>query len=424
MALTVPSAIYPAERRSLAIAKEATPGTGVAPAYTIPVKGYVPENKVTGLLDESLRSAMAGNYGYTQGVYDADITIDSSPIYGDTFGHALLNILGDYTAQGTASGTITTTVNNAPGYPVGTTGAITITSGSGFSAGYVQIGTTTTAEIVQITGATSTTATIATTTPTRLVHANAAPVTQVTGPYTHVFSLLNGTGNCQPPTHTLTDMDYINSVLARWYPFSCFSEVTITGNVEQILSWSGKAMGFANAIPGTIPTVNVSSVAQQPAWNSQVGIGGTVSGSPVYNVGTWEYVITRVVEPYWTADGSQNPYVFGRGKLTSQAKYNFAPAAQQAASGATTGDYPLLNLLNNTQPQTQMIATNGLASTSLVKLQIDSQVTAWETAVIEPSKALLGYNAGMELVGNTTNTGNSAGYSPLQLSLTNNTPTY
>ena len=183
-------------------------------------------------------------------------------------------------------------------------------------------------------------------------------------------------------------------------------------------------MGFANAIPGTIPTVNVSSVAQQPAWNSQVGIGGTVSGSPVYNVGTWEYVITRVVEPYWTADGSQNPYVFGRGKLTSQAKYNFAPAAQQAASGATTGDYPLLNLLNNTQPQTQMIATNGLASTSLVKLQIDSQVTAFETSVIEPSKALLGYNAGMELVGNTTNTGNSAGYSPLQLSLTNNTPTY
>ena len=95
---------------------------------------------------------------------------------------------------------------------------------NGFGAGYVQIGTTTTSEIVQITGATATSATIATTTPTRLVHANAAPVTQVTGPYVHVFSLLNGTGNCQPPTHTLTDNNYVNSILARWYPMSCVSE--------------------------------------------------------------------------------------------------------------------------------------------------------------------------------------------------------
>ena len=424
MALTVPSAIYPSERRSLGIAKETTPGTGVNAAYTVPVKGFIPEDKVTGLLDESLRSSMAAVYGYTQGVYVADITIDASPVYGDTIGHMLLNVLGDYTAQGTPSGTITTTINNGPGYPAGTTGAITITAGRGFSAGSVQLGTTTPAEIGTITGATATTATIATTTPTRLAHANAAAVTQVTGPYVHVFSLLNGTGNCQPPTHTLTDNNYVNSILARWYPMSCVSELTLTGNAEQILMWSCKAMGFANSIPGTIPTVSVSAIAQQPAWDSQVGIGGTVAGAPVYNVGEWEYTITRVVEPYFTADGSQNPYVIGRGKLTSASKLNFAPAAQQSTSGATTGDYPLLDLLNNTQPQTQIIATNGLAGTNLVKLQIDSAVSAFETSVLEASKALLGYNATAELVGNTTNTGNSAGYSPIQISLTNNFPTY
>ena len=426
MALTVPSAIYPSERRSLGIAKEVTPGTGVNAAYTIPVKGFVPEDKVTGLLDESLRSSMAAVYGYTQGVYVADITIDASPVYGDTIGHMLLNVLGDYTAQGTPSGTITTTINNGPGYPAGTTGAITITAGSGFSAGYVQLGTTTTSEIVNITGATTTTATIATTTPTRLAHANAAAITQVTGPYTHVFSELNGTGNCQPPTHTLTDNNYINSVFARWYPMSCFSEITLTGNAEGVFMWSGKAMGFANSIPGTIPTVSVSAVAQSPAWNSQVGIGGTVAGSPVYNVGEWEYTITRVVEPYFTADGSQNPYVIGRGKLSSSVKVNWAPASIQASQSSpyNAGDYELLELLNNNQPQTQVIATNGLASTNLVKVQVDSAITAFQTAVIEPSKALLGFNGTAELIANTTNTGNSAGYSPIQISLTNNQPTY
>jgi hypothetical protein len=426
MALTVPSSIYPSERRSLGLAKEATPGTPVQPAYTVPVKGFVPEDKVTGLLDESLRSAMAGVYGYTQGPYVADITIDASPIYGDTIGHFLLNIMGDYTAQGTQSGTITTTINNGPGYPAGTTGSITITSGSGFGAGYAQLGTTTTAEVVQILGATSTTATIATTTPTRLAHANAAPITQVTGPYTHVFSLLNGTGNCQPPTHTLTDNSYIPTNLARWYPYFCLSEMTITGNAEQILMWSGKGMAYANQEPGTAPTVSVSSVAQQPAWNSTVGIGGTVASKPVYSVAEWEYTITRVVEPYWTADGSQNPYVIGRGKLTSSLKQNFAPASIQASlsSPYNTGEWELLEFLNNNQPQVQTIATNGLSSTSLVTLQVDSQIAAYESSVIDPSKALLGYNNVAELIGNSTNVGNSAGYSPLQITLVNNQPTF
>ena len=88
------------------------------------------------------------------------------------------------------------------------------------------------------------------------------------------------------------------------------------------------------------------------------------------------------------------------------------------------GDYELLELLNNNQPQTQVIATNGLASTNLVKVQVDSAITAFQTAVIEPSKALLGFNGTAELIANTTNTGNSAGYSPIQISLTNNQPTY
>ena len=411
----VPSTIFPSERRSLGIAREATPGTPVLPTNTVPVKGFVPEDKVTGLIDESLRSAMAAQYGYSQGVYVADITVDSSPVYLDTFPHFAWNVLGDYVASGTESGTITTTINNGPGYPAGTTGAITITSGSGFGAGYVQLGTSTTSEIVNITGATATSATIATTTPTRFAHANSAAVTQVVAPFTHQFSLLNGTGNCQPPTMTVTDLNYINADLSRWYPSACFSEIELTGNAEQLFMWSGKGMGWANSHPGTIPTVNVSTVPQQPAWNSQVGLGGTVSGSPVYQIGEWSVGLTRVVEPYFTADGAQNPFVIGRGKFSSAGKLNFAP---------TIDETPLLDLLNNTQPQLQIIQTNGLAGAAKVSMQIDIQVAAFETSVIEPSKALLGYNATYCAIANTTNTGNSAGYSPLMITIVNAVPYY
>ena len=297
MALTVPSAVYPSERRSVGIGLEAVPGTGVNSLYTIPVADFNPEDKVTGLLDESIRSAMAQNYGYVQGVYVADVAIPSSIVYGDTIGHLLWNVLGDMTESGTPSGTITTTINNGPGYPAGTTGAITITAGSGFGAGYMQMGTTTTSEVVNITGATATSATIATTTPTRFAHANAAAVTQVVAPYTHVFSLLNGTGNAQPPTHTITDYNYINSsVHSRWYPFTCLSEITLTGNAEALFKYTAKGMGYANSVPGTTPTVNVSTVTAMPSWDSQIGLGGTVSGAPYYGIAEWEITLDRVVE--------------------------------------------------------------------------------------------------------------------------------
>jgi hypothetical protein len=412
MPLTVPSSVYPSERRSVGIALEATPGTGVNSLYTLPVSDFNPEDKVTGLLDESLRSAMAADYGYVQGPYVADVAIPSSIVYGDTIGHLLWNILGDMTETGTLSGTAST-INNSSGYPAGTSGAITITSAAGWAAGYVQLGTSTTAEIVQITGATSTTATIATTTPTRFAHANTAYAAQVVSPYVHVFTLLNGTGNAQPPTHTITDYNYINSsVHARWYPFTCLSEIVLTGNAEQLFKYTAKGMGYANSVPGTTPTVNVSTVTAMPSWDSTIGLGGTVSGSPYYGIGEWEITLDRVVEAYWTADGSQNPYYIGRGKFKTMAKFNFTPAISEIA---------LTELLSNTQPQMQIIQTNAAANETV---QFDMQVVAFGTAAISGSKALLGYNDSAEFIANVTNTGNSAGYSPLAITVTNTFPTY
>lgn len=417
MAYAPTTSVFPSERRSLAVALEwdgvsGTAGTGVLPTSTVPVvQGYVPEDKVTPLLDDSVRSAMAATYGYTQGPYVADITIPSSNVYADTIGYFLWNALGDLYESGTQSGTLATTISHAGGYAAGTTGAVTVVAGNGFSAGYIQMDTGTGSEVLNITAASSTTVTISASTPTRFAHANGAAVAQVTAPYTHTFSLLNGTGNAQPPTLTLTDMSYINATQSRWYPFSRTSELVITGNAEKFLMWNGKLMGFANSVPGTIPTVNVSAVPGQPAWNSQAALGGTVPSATNYSVAEWEITITRDTAAYFTASGQQNPYTIGAGKLSATGKLTFSP---------TISEQPLTYLLANSQPQFQAVAT-GVAGASLT---INIATAAFLTSVIDPGKNLLGYSAAFEAIGNTTNVGQSAGYSPIQVVLTNSFPTY
>jgi len=413
MAYAPTSVVFPSERRSIGIAKETAAGIGQMPTGTLPVKGFIGEDKPIWLPDESLRSAMAMTYGLQEGPYVADITIDASPVYGDTIGHVLYNSLGDYTVTGTAS----TPTFTAPSGVTAGAGPIAITSATAAVAGtFIQIGTGTTSEVVTVgTGSTVTSIVIAATTPIRFTHVGSTTITTVVAPFTHVFALLNGTGNAQPPTHTFTDQNFINADLARWWPYTCMSEVTITGNAEQLLNWSGKGMGFAGVHPLTTPTVTVSGVPAQPAWNSQVGIVGTVSASPIYQISEWEIVLTREVQAYFTASGQQNPFVIGRGKLSSTGKLNFSP---------TIDESPLLYMLGNTQPQLQIIATNGLTGASKVSMQIDVQVAAFDASVIEASKALLGYNNTFMAVANTTNTGNSAGYSPLMVTLVNAVSSY
>ena len=74
------SVVFPSERRSIGIAKETAAGTGQMPTGTLPVKGFIGEDKPIWLPDESLRSAMAMTYGLQEGPYVADITIEDVPL--------------------------------------------------------------------------------------------------------------------------------------------------------------------------------------------------------------------------------------------------------------------------------------------------------------------------------------------------------
>jgi hypothetical protein len=415
MPLTVPTTVFPSERRALGIGKEVTPGTGVLPTYTVPVKGFVPEDKPIWLPDESLRASMAMTYGLIQGPYDAEITIDASPVYDDTIGHFLLNVLGDYTATGSLSGVGSSTLNGTGIALGGTIGSFTSTTGFGVGSSF-QVGSAGfTPEILTISGVSAGFGTFANT-PARFVHGSGTAIQTAIPPFVHVFSLLNGIGNAQPATHTLSDLNFIGSTVgARWYPFSCFSEVTFTGNAEQLFTWAGKAMGYANSTATASATIAVSTVPTQPSWRSSVGLGGTVVGAQVYNVGEWEFTLTRVIEPFFTADAAQNPYIIGRGKFSTTGKMNFAP---------TISELPLYEMLQNTQPQVQIIQDNGLTGANLLRVQFDMQACAFDSAVIDPSKALFGYNDNFQAIANTTNVGASAGFSPIAITVTNAVPTY
>lgn len=319
--------LYPVSKRFINVGKETTVGTPAVTYTTIPVNKFDPEDQVTYLVDDAWRASMAGEYGLTQGPWMASTDI-GGPVYADTIGHALQNILGDYAVTGV-------------------------------------------------------------------------------GPYTHTFALKND-GDGQPVTHTLVDGSGIAATgKARRYAASCFSDVKITGDAQKLLAWEGKFTSYVSDIPASAPTASVSSVPAQAAWNSVVNI----AGSEVDDIATWEVDIQRVVDPYWTASGAQNPYVLARGDLTVSGTLTFSPAIDES---------PLLAMLGNTQPELQIVAT-GPAGTSLT---LHCQNAAYDTSKIDSGSSMFGYAVTFKGVANTTDVGASSGYGPIVATLTNSVTTY
>lgn len=407
-------AVFPVERRAIGTAREAVAGTAVAMTSTVPVDKFSPDDKITGLIDKSWRQAMAGEYAYIPGTTSGEIDM-GGPVYADTIGFGMLNILGDYATVGTAT-TPNTTLTGASNTAGAT--SLVVTSGTSFTLGMnIQVGTGTSAEVVTVSGAGGSTSIPIANTPLRFNHSAAEAVTNTSAGaanYTHTFTLLNSAANgAQPPTHTLTDATGIPATnLARVYTSACFSDITLTGNPSALFMWDGKATTFLSAIAGAIPTVAPSTVPAQASWNSIVGVGGPASGGTLNSyVDEWVLTINRVVEPYWTASGQQNPYVIVRGALTAALTLKFGPAPDESQ---------FLNFLNNSQPQVQ-IKANGPSGTSL---QIDAQTCAFDTGKLDDSKAAFGYDISAKCIANTTNVGASAAYSPIKITLKNSTPSF
>lgn len=409
-------ATYAPAKQFLGCANEgaATMGTAVAPAFTQLIDTLKPSDKPKFLKDTAWRGSMGTDaFGQIAGVKHAELDL-GGPVFADGAGFFLRNILGDLAVTGTPTGSGSTTLAAQAA-----AGASSISTAASIPAAtIIQIGSGATAEV--FTTGTPTGAgpyTIPLATPAgglAYLHASAQAVVPVlAGPFTYAWSLLNSGGG-QPISHTLThSLGPTATVGARAYPGFAMTGLDLKFNVEtELLMWAGKGMSWPSIPAAAAPTANGTSIKPIASWQTLVGIGGPASGGTlVATVMDGETNIVRQAVPYFTANGVQTPYIIQRGLLNVAGKLNF---------GAVSDESALLYMLNNTQPQVQLVTTNGLSGTSLLTVQVDMQSCAFITSDPDTAKTAVGYNTTFEALFNTTNAGGSGGMSPIRVSVTCN----
>lgn len=407
---TLVGTVYPVAEEWLGIGRELTTATVANPSATFAIEKVDPDEKYTMLDDNSVRGMMANLFSVTGGTQYAEVDF-SGNVYMDTIGHILFNLMGDYSATGTTgTGTTTTTATAAVGATTLTVAAIT-----GFSNGQaVQIGTGATAQVVVLSVAPAGTTLTFAGYPLRFPVANAATVAGVVAPFTHTFSLLNSSPG-QPVTHTLTHFQGLTgSFGAAQYPYWCCSGCSFTMDAEKLFTHDTKGMSYIQQPATGTLTNSYSNVPVYANWRFAVGIGGPASGGTlVANVASAGIDITRDLKNYFTASGQQAPYVIGRNAIHVEGK--FTQVAQDQS--------PMLELLNNTQPQIQLKATNGLSGASLLAITFNMAVAAYETVKLQQNE-VIEYDVTFRGVANPTNAGGSGGQSPLSVIIQNAVPSY
>lgn len=411
-------AVYPVPNRFINVGKEAQPGSVASGTYTFPVTTFKPVDKYDRLEDNAWRNAMARLYNLTGGVRIADMSI-GGPFFGDGIGYVLANALGDYW-QGVAGGTTAVGTSLSGSASVGATQIVVGSTAVALNA-IISIGAvgSTAEEVRKVTQSAGGTLTL--NAALYQGHATGGTVISYSG-YTaiqHNFSLLNpgslgagGWTSSQPPTYTYEDYTGVSAATgARVYSYSCFSEVTITGEAQALLEWDGKITALASQIAATTPTTSLTSVAPQPSWVSTVAI----NGAGTQNNASWKLTLTRKLEPKFTNQGTQDPFAIPRSYLEAMIAFDWDPASDEQE---------FLYYLNNTQPSCQIVASNNLPGTASVILTINAQVLGFTDGALEDGKEAFGYSESAKCVANTTNTGPSGGFSPVSVSVTNQVVNY
>lgn len=392
-------------RQYIGVAVEVTQGTPVTPAVTVPVASFTPEDKNTWLDDRSLRGSMVGLQARVQGVRHSEVSF-GGPGYFDTLPYFVANVLGDKVYSGTYTGSGTTTLNSSS--VVGATSISTVASIAGSTL--IQIGTGVNSEVRLTTGVSGGGPyTLTFTTPLLVAHSGGDTVKPITFPYTSAFSVLNY-GNGQPTSLTITDYQGPTaSTGTRAYPGICLSDVSMKGTVESgYLDYTAQGMGWPSASAAAV-TSSPSAVTGQPAWKATIGLNGTIGAAQILTVNDFEISLRRAIEIKYTAQNSQNPYTVYRGICDVSGRLN-----------AIVSDETFLTYLNsNTQPQLQILLSNGLSGANLLSIQFDIRYAAFSESKINRSKAWVEYDASFDSIANSTNAGWSAGLSPVTVTFQN-----
>jgi hypothetical protein len=396
---------YASARQYIGLAVETTQGTAVVPAVTMPVAKFDPADTWVWIDDTSLRGSMTEPYNRVQGPGHTEFDL-GGPAYFDTLGYLLNNIFGDITYSGTYTGSGTTTLNSAAA--ANDTTISTVASIAALTV--IQIDTGVSSEVrtvSSVTGAGPYTLTL--NSAVSRAHSGGVVVKPITTPYSQLYNVLN-TGNGQPSSMTITDYQGPTaSTGTRAYPGCCLSELSLKGTPDSTaITYEAKGMGWPSASAAAFVSAP-SSIKPQPAWETQVGLAGTVSGAPILTINDFGLSIKRELKVYDTAQNSTNPYTIFRGKLTVSGSLNFVVA----------NETPLTYLNSNTQPQLQIIVSNGLSGASLLSMQWDLQAAAWTTSKIQRGNPAVEYAVEFDSIANTTNVGFSGGFGPLSITMQN-----
>lgn len=118
------AAIYPVSALQVGIGKEASFGSAVSPAYSIPLLNGNPDDVHVVLPDIGWRTAPADSFGHVPGPLSSTVQLGGN-VHADTIGYPFAGLLGDVTASGTNPTTSTIALLNSgtllpPSYTVST----------------------------------------------------------------------------------------------------------------------------------------------------------------------------------------------------------------------------------------------------------------------------------------------------------------
>jgi len=173
-----------------------------------------------------------------------------------------------------------------------------------------------------------------------------------------------------------------------------------------MLEYAVKAMGFPSTTTSA-PTPSFSTVLPTQVWTGTVTISGTTVGS----VRTGTLDLSRKAEAIWGVSNTQAPYQVFLGSLTTKGKVTFVMDSETQ----------LTNYINNTQPALTFNFSTGTGATA-TQVQFTVSKGAYVMGAIERNAEYVEVTVDIEGLGNTTDVGATAGYSPVKFTLQNALP--
>ena len=227
-----------------------------------------------------------------------------------------------------------------------------------------------------------------------------------TAPYTHAIALKNSvgaSGDAQPKALTITDYSSAN---IRQFPGCQVHDFELTFNADGMLEYTAKVTGYPSATT-TAPAPSFSTVLPTQVWTGAVTVGGT----SISNSTTGSVKLTRKVEPIFGIANTQAPYSVFVGALEVTGKITFV----------MENDTQLTNFLSNTQPALTFNWSTGTGATA-TQVSLTATKSAYTTGVVVRDKDYVEVTVEFNSLGNTTDVGTTAGYSPVKFTLQNAKP--